>query len=198
MHAQVHHRAHRSDEDVLAGEPESPGYNKREGLNMWRRRSVALVKTKLEKASARVTHGTLTLCDLAGSEDVKRSGSAGDHLSEAQKINTSLLALGNVIQALTSAGVSHVPFRNSVLTRILQESIGGNCKTSLVVCASPADGDVTETLSSLRFASRAKRVKNVAKARGASHATQGTRLRARSVHRGAPLNARGARCACGR
>ena len=103
------------------------------------------------------------MCDLAGSEDVGRSGASGLSLSEAQKINTSLLALGNVIQALTTKGHTHVPFRNSVLTRILQESIGGNSKTTLIVCASPADGDITETLSTLRFAARAKRVKNVAK-----------------------------------
>jgi kinesin family protein 5 len=93
-----------------------------------------------------------------------------------------------VIQALTEkkAGSSHVPFRDSVLTRILQQSIGGNCKTALIVCASPADADVTETLSTLRFASRAKRVRNVAKvwrrapptpphARGNAHLAVGRR-----------------------
>ena len=97
----------------------------------------------------------------------------GKALSEAQKINTSLLALGNVIQALTSkpGGASHVPFRDSVLTRILQQSIGGNCKTCLIVCASPADGDVTETLSTLRFASRAKKVKLHAKVNATIEAT---------------------------
>ena len=134
-------------------------------LDKWRRRSVGAMQSKLEQRRAKTTNATLTLCDLAGSEDVGRSGAAGTALAEAQKINTSLLALGNVIQALTTSksGTAHVPFRNSALTRILQQSIGGDCKTCLIVCASPADGDVTETLSTLRFASRAKRVKNVAK-----------------------------------
>ena len=136
-------------------------------LKRWRRKSVDMIKKNLETAAvqAKTTKATLTLCDLAGSEDVGRSGAQGKALSEAKKINTSLLALGNVINALTSrpGGQNHVPFRDSVLTRMLQESIGGDCKTCLVVCASPADSDVTETLSTLRFAARAKRVKNVAK-----------------------------------
>ena len=134
-------------------------------LKKWRRRSIQAISAKVDEKmiTSKTTKATLTLCDLAGSEDVGRSGATGSSLAEAQKINTSLLALGNVIQALTTSGNQHVPFRNSVLTRILQQSIGGNCKTCLIVCASPADGDVTETLSTLRFASRAKRVKNVAK-----------------------------------
>ena len=104
------------------------------------------------------TKGKLTLCDLCGSEDVGRSGASGHTLAEAKKINLSLLALGNVISALTGphGRASHVPFRDSVLTRFLQEAIGGDCKTSLIVCVSPAEADVTETLSTLRFASRAK------------------------------------------
>ncbi|KOO32902.1 kinesin-like protein kif21b isoform 4 [Chrysochromulina tobinii] len=137
-------------------------------LASWRRASLKLISETLEKQieRTRTTKAVLTLCDLAGSEDVGRSGAVGISLAEAQKINTSLLALGNVIAALTSSKQgenSHVPFRDSVLTRILQESFGGNCKTSLVVCISPASADVTETLSSLRFAGRAKRVKNVAR-----------------------------------
>ena len=67
----------------------------------------------------------MSLVDLAGSEDVGRSGATGLTLAEAKKINTSLLALGNVIAALTEGKTDHVPFRNSVLTRLLQESIGG-------------------------------------------------------------------------
>ena len=137
-------------------------------LASWRKASLKLISETLEKQieRTRTTKAVLTLCDLAGSEDVGRSGAVGISLAEAQKINTSLLALGNVIAALTSSKQgekSHVPFRDSVLTRILQESFGGNCKTSLVVCISPASADVIETLSSLRFAGRAKRVKNVAK-----------------------------------
>ena len=83
-------------------------------------------------------------------------------LAEAKKINTSLLALGNVIHALTEGKSGHVPFRNSVLTRLLQESFGGNCKTTMLCCVSPSMADVTETLSTLRFGGRAKRVRNFA------------------------------------
>ena len=108
------------------------------------------------------------LVDLAGSEDVGRSGAVGTVLAEAQKINASLLALGNVIHSLTHAKGRathvHVPYRDSALTRMLQQSLGGNCKTTLLCCCSPADGDVTETLSTLRFAARAKLVQNSAKA----------------------------------
>ena len=104
----------------------------------------------------------LALVDLAGSEDVGRSGATGQALAEAKKINTSLLALGSVIHALTEGKTGHVPFRNSVLTRLLQESFGGNCKTTLLCCISPAAQDVTETLSTLRFGGRAKRVRNFA------------------------------------
>lgn len=88
---------------------------------------------------------------------------------EAKKINTSLLALGKVIHALTekAGGHKHVPFRDSVLTRLLRESFGGNCKTSLIVCISPSDKDITETLSTLRFAARAKLIKNTAKVQSA-------------------------------
>ena len=140
-------------------------------LAAWRRHSVAMISELIEQAVTTngSTKATMTLCDLAGSEDVGRSGATGLTLSEAKKINTSLLALGNVIHALTKehGRSAHVPFRDSVLTRLLQESIGGDCKTSLVVCVSPADADKTETLSTLRFAARAKLVKNVAKA----HAT---------------------------
>ena len=142
-------------------------------LAAWRAGSIEDISSGITHAAT--SHGTtravLTLCDLAGSEDVGRSGATGQALSEAKKINTSLSALGNVINALTEmnkgaggGGSSHVPFRDSVLTRLLQQSIGGNCKTTLVTCISPADGDLTETLSTLRFAARARRVKNVARA----------------------------------
>ena len=112
-------------------------------------------------------HAKLVLVDLAGSEDVSRSGVTGQGLAEAQKINRSLLALGNVIHALTRAeggkkigsATTHVPFRSSVLTRLLSDSIGGNCRTTLICCCSPASADVSETLSTLRFGCRAKLVR---------------------------------------
>lgn len=72
-------------------------------------------------------------CDLAGSERIKKTKASGERLQEAQHINSSLLELGNVIQALAEGNRSHVPFRNSTLTRLLQEGLSGNCKTRLVV-----------------------------------------------------------------
>ena len=107
----------------------------------------------------------LTLVDLAGSERVKRTEATGTTLHEAQKINLSLLELGNVIEALGERGDGpprHVPFRNSTLTRLLQESLGGNCKTSLLLCVSPARADSSETKGTLQFGSRAMRVQQEA------------------------------------
>ncbi|XP_022791929.1 kinesin-like protein KIF15 [Stylophora pistillata] len=106
--------------------------------------------------------GRIYLCDLAGSERLKKTQAEGERLSEAQHINLSLLELGNVIQALAEGKKTHVPFRNSTLTRLLQESLGGNCKTSLVVCVSPTMGDVSETKSTLFFGSRAMKITNTA------------------------------------
>eukprot|EP00300_Choanocystis_sp_HF-7_P041204 c7873_g1_i1.p1 GENE.c7873_g1_i1~~c7873_g1_i1.p1 ORF type:complete len:1228 (+),score=286.20 c7873_g1_i1:491-3685(+) len=103
--------------------------------------------------------GRLNLVDLAGSEKIKKTGAQGDTLEEAKKINLSLTALSHCIYALTKSD-PHVPFRSSKLTRFLQNSLGGNSKTSLVVaCASEADS-FHETLSSLEFATRAKKIKN--------------------------------------
>lgn len=105
-------------------------------------------------------HGKLTLVDLAGSEKVHKSGSAGEMLEEAKKINSSLSALGNVIDALADQR-PHVPYRDSRLTRILEDSLGGNCRTTLIVGCSPNMQHAPETLSSLRFAGRAKKVRNI-------------------------------------
>ena len=99
--------------------------------------------------------GKITLCDLAGSERIKRSESTGDRLTEAQHINSSLHELGNCVSALANPDQHHVPFRNSSLTRLLQESLGGNCKTSLIVCASPLMKDQSETKGTLQFGQRA-------------------------------------------
>ena len=92
--------------------------------------------------------GILNLVDLAGSEKVSKTGAVGETLEEAKKINLSLSALGNVIHALTS-NQEHIPYRDSKLTRILQESLGGNYKTSLIVACSPHSYNVEETISSL-------------------------------------------------
>ena len=148
--------------------PRSP--HKPEHIAMLRKRSVEVISTLIESKmqAHQSTRAKMTLCDLAGSEDVGRSGATGVALAEAKKINTSLLALGNAIQALTtstkgSKGHMHVPFRDSVLTRMLQESLGGNCKTTLLCCCSPAEADTAETLSTLRFGGRAKLVQQHAK-----------------------------------
>lgn len=107
--------------------------------------------------------GKLHLVDLAGSEKVAKTGASGERLDEAKNINRSLSALGNVINALTDKKYTHVPYRDSKLTRVLQESLGGNAKTSLIITCSPSNFNEQETLSTLRFGQRAKMIKNVVK-----------------------------------
>ncbi|XP_048584421.1 kinesin-related protein 8 isoform X1 [Nematostella vectensis] len=107
---------------------------------------------------ASIVRGRLYICDLAGSERVKKTKAKGERLHEAQSINSSLLELGNVIHALAEGSRKHIPFRNSVLTRFLQEGLSGNSRTSLIVCVSPSYSDVNETLCSLKFGLRAMKV----------------------------------------
>uniref|UniRef100_A0A672UVE0 Kinesin motor domain-containing protein n=1 Tax=Strigops habroptila TaxID=2489341 RepID=A0A672UVE0_STRHB len=102
----------------------------------------------------------LNLVDLAGSERQSKTGAMGERLKEATKINLSLSALGNVISALVDGKCKHVPYRDSKLTRLLQDSLGGNTKTLMVACLSPADNNYDESLSTLRYANRAKNIKN--------------------------------------
>nr|XP_039270821.1 osmotic avoidance abnormal protein 3-like isoform X4 [Styela clava] len=104
--------------------------------------------------------GKLNLVDLAGSERQSKTGATGERLREATKINLSLSALGNVISALVDGKSKHIPYRDSKLTRLLQDSLGGNTKTLMVACLSPADNNYEETLSTLRYANRAKNIKN--------------------------------------
>ncbi len=104
--------------------------------------------------------GKLSLVDLAGSERQSKTGASGDRLKEATKINLSLSALGNCISALVDGKSNHVPYRDSKLTRILQDSLGGNTKTVMCANAGPADYNYDESLSTLRYASRAKNIKN--------------------------------------
>ena len=87
-------------------------------------------------------------------------GATGARLKEATKINLSLSALGNVISALVDGKSKHIPYRDSKLTRLLQDSLGGNTKTLMIACLSPADNNYDETLSTLRYANRAKNIKN--------------------------------------
>ncbi|CAH8522665.1 unnamed protein product [Schistosoma turkestanicum] len=104
--------------------------------------------------------GKLNLVDLAGSERQTKTGTTGDRFKEATKINLSLSALGNVISALVDSKVKHIPYRDSKLTRLLQDSLGGNTKTLMIACLSPADNNYDETLSTLRYANRAKNICN--------------------------------------
>lgn len=106
--------------------------------------------------------GKITLCDLAGSERVKKSGATGDVLKEAQAINKSLTALGDVIEALTKEA-AHVPYRNHKLTMLMMDSLGGNAKTLMFVNVSPALSNSEETASSLSYAVRAKTIQNTVK-----------------------------------
>jgi len=114
-------------------------------------------------ADGSIKSGKLSLVDLAGSEKVGKTGASGQTLEEAKKINKSLSALGMVINALTDGKSTHVPYRDSKLTRILQESLGGNSRTTLIINASPSSFNEAETLSTLRFGMRAKNIKNKAK-----------------------------------
>uniref|UniRef100_A0A1A8NYY5 Kinesin motor domain-containing protein n=1 Tax=Nothobranchius rachovii TaxID=451742 RepID=A0A1A8NYY5_9TELE len=100
--------------------------------------------------------------DLAGSERLKRTGATGDRAKEGISINCGLLALGNVISALgdRSKRSTHVPYRDSKLTRLLQDSLGGNSQTMMIACISPSDRDFMETLNTLKYANRARNIKN--------------------------------------
>ncbi|OJJ05196.1 hypothetical protein ASPVEDRAFT_836044 [Aspergillus versicolor CBS 583.65] len=122
---------------------------------------ITVTQKNLETGSAK--SGQLFLVDLAGSEKVGKTGASGQTLEEAKKINKSLSALGMVINALTDGKSSHIPYRDSKLTRILQESLGGNSRTTLIINCSPSSYNDAETVSTLRFGVRAKAIKNKAK-----------------------------------
>ena len=122
---------------------------------------LTISQKNLETGSIR--SGQLFLVDLAGSEKVGKTGATGQTLEEAKKINKSLSALGNVINSLTDGTSRHIPYRDSKLTRILQESLGGNSRTTLIINCSPSSFNDAETLSTLRFGVRAKTIKNKAR-----------------------------------
>ncbi|KAI8540896.1 hypothetical protein RHMOL_Rhmol08G0021000 [Rhododendron molle] len=115
-----------------------------------------MVKTR-NLMSGECTKSKLWLVDLAGSERLAKTEVQGDRLKEAQNINRSLSALGDVISALATKS-SHIPYRNSKLTHLLQDSLGGDSKTLMFVQISPSEHDLSETLSSLNFATRARGV----------------------------------------
>ena len=104
--------------------------------------------------------GKLNLVDLAGSERQAKTEATGQRLKEATKINLSLSALGNVIKALVDPKKGHIPYRDSKLTRLLQDSLGGNAKTVMIANLGPADYNFDETINTLRYANRAKNIKN--------------------------------------
>lgn len=132
-------------------------------------RSHSVFTVKIEQKTTKTLEGgieretalssKLNLVDLAGSERADKTGAEGSTLKEGAAINQSLMALGGVINAL-SEGAAHVPYRNSKLTRLLQESLGGNAGTVMVANVSPADYNADETVGTLRYASRAKKIQN--------------------------------------
>ncbi|KAJ2170872.1 hypothetical protein GGF45_005163, partial [Coemansia sp. RSA 551] len=135
-------------------------------MNAESSRSHSIFQITIEQkdtVSGKTKMGRLFLVDLAGSEKVGKTGATGQTLEEAKKINKSLSALGMVINALTDGKSTHIPYRDSKLTRILQESLGGNSRTTLIINCSPSSFNAAETVGTLRFGMRAKSIKNKAK-----------------------------------
>ncbi|KAL4655780.1 kinesin heavy chain isoform X3 [Arapaima gigas] len=128
-----------------------------------RSHSIFLINIKQEHIETeQKLSGKLYLVDLAGSEKVSKTGAEGSVLDEAKNINKSLSALGNVISALAEGTKTHVPYRDSKMTRILQDSLGGNCRTTMFICCSPSSFNDAETKSTLMFGQRAKTIRNTA------------------------------------
>lgn len=119
---------------------------------------MTIYQNNLKQMTAKT--GKLFLVDLAGSEKISKTGATGLTLEQAKNINKSLTTLGMVINNLTDGKSSHIPYRDSKLTRVLQESLGGNSKTCLIITCSPSIFNHHETISTLRFGERAKRIKN--------------------------------------
>ncbi|KAI9586295.1 kinesin-like protein Klp68D [Glossina fuscipes] len=131
-------------------------------MNEHSSRSHAIFMIKIEMcdiATNTIKVGKLNLIDLAGSERQTKTGASAERLKEASKINLALSSLGNVISALAE-GSPHVPYRDSKLTRLLQDSLGGNSKTIMIANVGPSAYNYNETLTTLRYASRAKAIQN--------------------------------------
>mmetsp|Transcript_18996 Transcript_18996/g.15559 ORF Transcript_18996/g.15559 Transcript_18996/m.15559 type:complete len:219 (+) Transcript_18996:589-1245(+) len=107
-----------------------------------------------------IKQSKLNLVDLAGSERQAKTGATGQTLEEAKKINSSLSSLGNVITALVDDKIKFIPYRDSKLTLLLKSSLGGNAKTLMICALSPSSDNYEESLSTLRYANRAKQIKN--------------------------------------
>uniref|UniRef100_A0A1I7VGZ0 Kinesin-like protein n=1 Tax=Loa loa TaxID=7209 RepID=A0A1I7VGZ0_LOALO len=125
-----------------------------------RSHSIFTVYVEVALNNGSIRTGKLNLVDLAGSERQAKTGTTGDRFKEATKINLSLSALGNVISAFVDGKSKHIPYRDSKLTRLLKDSLGGNMKTIMLACISPSSDNYDETLSTLRYANRAKNIKN--------------------------------------
>merc|ERR1719197_2398186 len=133
------------------------------GMNAGSSRSHAVFQIELiqkDHSNGSETSSKITMCDLAGSETAKKTGAKGQQMEEAKAINKSLSALGQVIKALTDPKIKHIPFRDSKLTRMLQDAIGGNSRTTLMICLSPSKYNVEESVGTCRFGARAKKIKN--------------------------------------
>eukprot|EP00930_Biecheleria_cincta_P002782 TRINITY_DN103780_c0_g1_i1.p1 TRINITY_DN103780_c0_g1~~TRINITY_DN103780_c0_g1_i1.p1 ORF type:complete len:1405 (-),score=286.18 TRINITY_DN103780_c0_g1_i1:262-4416(-) len=147
---------------ALLAEGESRRHTRLTKMNASSSRSHLLLSIIIEGRvgdTGQVIYGKITLCDLAGSERPKKSEVTGDALKEAIEINKSLTALGDVIEALTK-GSKVVPYRNSKLTMLMQDSLGGSAKTLMFVNCSPASSNCEESLTSMKWASRARHVTN--------------------------------------
>jgi kinesin family protein 4/21/27 len=146
-------------------------------------RSHAIFTITLEQRAdveAAMTRSKFHLVDLAGSERQSKTKAEGLRLKEGININLGLLALGNVISVLgddTGSKLKHVPYRESKLTRLLQDSLGGNSHTVMLACVSPADSNIEETLNTLRYADRARKIKNKPVVNIDPQAAEVTRLR---------------------
>ncbi|TXG52671.1 hypothetical protein EZV62_021840 [Acer yangbiense] len=129
-------------------------------------KKIARTGATIDEAGDDILCAKLHLVDLAGSERAKRTGADGMRFKEGIHINKGLLALGNVISALGDEKKrkdgGHVPYRDSKLTRLLQDSLGGNSKTVMIACVSPADTNAEETLNTLKYANRARNIQNKA------------------------------------
>ncbi|KAL3939667.1 MAG: hypothetical protein SGBAC_005644 [Bacillariaceae sp.] len=130
------------------------------------------ITSRAPDGSCNETKSKLTLVDLAGSERAKRTGAEGSRMKEGININKGLFVLGQVVSCLSQVGESgstpnaqhhHIPYRDSKLTRLLQDSLGGNSRTIMLACVSPADSNTEESVNTLRYASRARSIQNSAK-----------------------------------
>ncbi|KAL9189584.1 hypothetical protein ACHAXT_009259 [Thalassiosira profunda] len=122
------------------------------------------------RSSSQGMKAKLTLVDLAGSERLKRTGAEGSRMKEGININKGLFVLGQVVSALSEVGQrgggssnhAHIPYRDSKLTRLLQDSLGGNSRTVMIACISPAESNIEESINTLRYAERTRNIKNSA------------------------------------